>query len=180
MTGPAAGVEEAGAVLHFVPMHRRHLPVVLRIEHRSQPNPWSLGVFYSELAQGASRYYAVARYGTKVVGYGGLMFVADEAHVTNIAIAPAYRRRGFGSALLSHLAMSAARRGSNALTLEVRTGNTGAQAMYQRFGFVQEGVRTNYYPETHEDALVMWLYDLRSPEVQQHLAELGPQGGGAS
>jgi ribosomal-protein-alanine N-acetyltransferase len=171
------GQSRQGAAISFAPMHRRHLPAVLRIEHRSHPKPWSLGVFNSELSQGGSRYYAVARQGGSVIGYGGVMFVGDEAHVTNIAVAPACRRRGVGSALLAHLGMEALKRGSRSMTLEVRAGNAGAQRMYELFGFVQAGVRRNYYPETQEDGLVMWLYDLPSPTVQEHMARLAEPGG---
>ncbi|HET9061557.1 MAG TPA: ribosomal protein S18-alanine N-acetyltransferase [Acidimicrobiales bacterium] len=158
-------------------MHRRHLPAVLRIEHRSHPRPWSLGVFNSELSQGAARYYTVARHAGRVVGYGGIMFVADEAHVTNIAVAPACRRQGIGRALLAHLAIEASARGCQSMTLEVRASNEAAKRMYELFGFVQAGVRHNYYPETHEDGLVMWLYDLASPTVQERLTRLAEPGG---
>lgn len=176
MTG-GEGLTDRGGEICFLPMHRRHLPAVMRIEHRSHPKPWSLAVFNSELSQGGSRYYAVVRQSAKVVGYGGIMFVADEAHVTNIAIAPASRRRGLGSALLAHLVAEALKRGSTSMTLEVRATNTAAQRMYELLGFVQEGVRRNYYPETHEDGLVMWLYDLASPAVQQRLARRAEAGG---
>ena len=77
-------------------MRRRHLPAVIRIERRAHPKPWSLGVFTSELAQGDARYYVVLRVDGKVVGYGGLMFVVDEAHVTNLAIAPRCAARALG------------------------------------------------------------------------------------
>jgi ribosomal-protein-alanine N-acetyltransferase len=150
-------------------MRKRHLPAVLRIEHHAHPKPWSLGVFTGELSQGDSRYYVVLRTGGKVAGYAGLMFVADEAHVTNIAVSPSLRRQGLGSRLLVHLAREATRRSCSAMTLEVRMGNLAAQALYRDFGFVIAGVRRNYYPETHEDALVMWLYELLSPQVQDQL-----------
>ena len=161
-----------GRAVTFEQMRRRHLPSVLRIEHRAHPKPWSLGVLTSELSQGGSRYYVVVRAEGKVAGYGGLMFVADEGHVTNIAIAPALRRQRLGTLLLAHLAHEAASRGCAAMTLEVRMGNVAAQALYKNFGFVAAGVRRNYYPETGEDALIMWLYGLRSPDVQARLDEL--------
>ncbi len=151
------------------PMRRRHLPAVIRIEHRAHPKPWSLGVFTSELAQGDARYYVVMRVDGKVVGYGGLMFVVDEAHVTNLAIAPSMRRQGLGTVLLAHLAREGSRRGCTAMTLEVRVGNIAAQDLYRKFGFEIAGLRRNYYLETGEDALIMWLYRLRSPEVQARL-----------
>jgi len=163
-----------GAVepLRFEPMRRRHLPAVLRIEHKAHPKSWTLGVFTSELAQGDSRYYVVVRAAGKVAGYGGVMFVGDEAHVTNLAVAPALRRQGLGSRLLAHLAKEAMRRGCGSMTLEVRMGNLEAQRLYHKFGFVGAGVRRNYYPETREDALVMWLYDLRSPEVAARIDQI--------
>jgi ribosomal-protein-alanine N-acetyltransferase len=161
------------AEVRFEPMRRRHLPAIIRIEHRAHPKAWSIGVFNSEISQpDGSRYYVVARAEGKVAGYGGLMFVADEAHVTNVAIAPALRRHGLGTLLLAHLAHEATRRGCTAMTLEVRAGNLGAQELYKKFGFAAAGVRRNYYPETQEDAVIMWLNDLRSPEVQAKIAAL--------
>jgi len=165
--------ELGGSEVTFERMRRRHLPAVIRIEHQAHPKPWTLGVFNSELSQDeASRYYVVVRSGGKVAGYGGLMFVADEAHVTNVAVAPALRRRGIGTLLIAHLAHEGARRGCSAVTLEVRMGNTAAQELYKKFGFEAAGLRRNYYPETKEDALIMWLYNLRSPEVQARISGL--------
>jgi [ribosomal protein S18]-alanine N-acetyltransferase len=108
----------------------------------------------------------------KVVGYGGLMFVVDEAHVTNLAIAPSMRRRGLGSLLLAHLAREGSRRGCTAMTMEVRVGNVAAQDLYRKFGFVIAGLRRNYYLETGEDALIMWLYQLGSPEVKARISAI--------
>ncbi|HTW07229.1 MAG TPA: ribosomal protein S18-alanine N-acetyltransferase [Acidimicrobiales bacterium] len=167
-----AGTDAAGHGVHYEHMRRRHLPAVLRIEHHAHPKPWSLGVFTSELAQGDARYYVVARVKGRVAGYAGLMFVADEAHVTNLAVAPGQRRQGLGTRILAHLARQGAERGCAAMTLEVRVSNTAAQELYRKFGFVVEGTRPNYYPETHEDALVMWLYRLRSPEVRERIDRL--------
>jgi ribosomal-protein-alanine N-acetyltransferase len=154
------------------PMRRRHLPAVMRIERRAHPKPWSLGVFTSELAQGDARSYIVLKVDGKVAGYGGLMFAADEAHVTNIAIAPMVRRQGLGTHLLAELAREGVKRHCSAMTLEVRMGNTAAQNLYRKFGFVVAGLRRNYYPETGEDAYIMWLHELRSPEVQARVKSL--------
>jgi ribosomal-protein-alanine N-acetyltransferase len=168
-----AGTPQVGG-RHIVtePMRRRHLPAVMRIERRAHPKPWSLGVFTSELAQGDARSYLVLKVDGKVAGYGGLMFAADEAHVTNIAIAPTVRRQGLGAHLLAELAREGARRQCTAMTLEVRMGNVAAQNLYRKFGFVVAGVRKNYYPETGEDAYIMWLHGLLSPEVQARLKAL--------
>jgi [ribosomal protein S18]-alanine N-acetyltransferase len=150
-------------------MRRRHLPAVMRVERRAHPKPWSLGVFTSELAQGQARHYIVLKVDGKVAGYAGLMFAADEAHVTNIAVALPLRHQGLGSYLLLELARESLRRGCEAMTLEVRMGNVAAQNLYRKFGFVVAGVRRNYYPETGEDAYIMWLRELRSADVQARL-----------
>ncbi|HYA44263.1 MAG TPA: ribosomal protein S18-alanine N-acetyltransferase [Acidimicrobiales bacterium] len=153
-------------------MRRRHLPAVLRIEHRAHPRPWSLGVFTSELAQREGRYYVVARVAGKIRGYGGLMFVADEAHVTNLAVTQALRRRHVGTRILCHLAAESTRRQCRAMTLEVRVSNAAAQQLYRKVGFVDAGLRRNYYSESGEDALIMWLHELDSAGVQDRLREI--------
>ena len=86
------------------PMRKRHLPAVLRIEHRAHPKPWTLGVFTSELAQSDSRYYVVCRAGGKIAGYGGLMFIADAAHVTNLVVDYLMRLQLLGNCMLIILA----------------------------------------------------------------------------
>jgi ribosomal-protein-alanine N-acetyltransferase len=157
-------------------MRRRHLPAVMRIERQSNPKPWSVGVFTGELAQGAERYYVVAKYDRRVCGYAGLMFVADEAHITNIAVGPEVRRQGVGARLLATLVRESLRRHCGSMTLEVRMGNRPAQELYRKFGFESVGTRPRYYSETGEDALIMWLYNLGSPEVRARLGHLGGAG----
>lgn len=153
-------------------MRRRHLRSVLRIEQQVYPRPWSLSLFLGELSLRSTRSYVVARVGGEVVGYGGLMITLDEAHVTTLAVDPAWHRRGLGTRLLAHLARVAVERGACHLTLEVRVSNTAAQALYRRFGFCPEGVRRNYYVETNEDALIMWAHDIDTQAYAARLATL--------
>jgi ribosomal-protein-alanine N-acetyltransferase len=157
------------------PLRRRHLDDVLRIEGGSYPKPWSRNVFQSELdlARSGERFYVAARAGGTVVGYAGLMFVVGDAHVTNIAVAAEQQRSGIGTHLLATLAWEAVRRGCEAMTLEVRVSNTGAQALYRRFGFVPAGVRQRYYENT-EDAIVMWCHDIAAAEFAERLVALCP------
>src|SRR4029077_11526282 len=89
-----------------------------------------------------------------------LMLIVEDAHVTTIAVDPAWHRHKIGSRLLLNLARESAARGATHLTLEVRVSNSAAQAMYRQFGFRPSGVRKNYYVETNEDALVMWADDI--------------------
>lgn len=161
--------------VHIVPMRRRHLRAVLRIEAKVYPRPWSLSLFMSELALRASRAYYVARVGGAVVGYAGLMLTGDDGHVTTIAVDPAWHRRKIGTRLLVHLARQARRRGARNLTLEVRMSNAAAQAMYRQFGFQPAGIRKNYYAETNEDALVMWAHDIDTDAYAARLARIEAQ-----
>ncbi|HEX4862460.1 MAG TPA: GNAT family N-acetyltransferase, partial [Acidimicrobiales bacterium] len=78
--------------VHLVPLRRRHLRSVLKIEGQVYPRPWTLTLFMSELNLRASRYYVAARIGSNLAGYGGLMYNGDEAHITNIAVDPALQR----------------------------------------------------------------------------------------
>ncbi|MGH9189353.1 MAG: ribosomal protein S18-alanine N-acetyltransferase [Acidimicrobiales bacterium] len=167
-----AGGDGDGLVVHMVPMRRRHLRGVLRIEAQVYPRPWSLGLFMSELALRSSRAYYVARVDGEVVGYAGLMVAADDGHVTTLAVDPAWHRRTIGTRLLLTIAGEAIRRGATSLTLEVRVGNVAAQEMYRRFGFAPAGIRKNYYVETNEDALVMWAHDIDEPPYRRRLAAL--------
>lgn len=154
------------------PMRRRHLRGVLRIEEQANPRPWSLSLFLSELRYHDSRVYRVARIGPEVVGYGGLMLVGGDGHVTNLGVAPGHRRRGIATRLLLALAEQALAEGVGALTLEVRMSNTAAQELYRRFGFVPAGVRENYYTDANEDALIMWATDLDTADYRARLREI--------
>jgi ribosomal-protein-alanine N-acetyltransferase len=153
----------------IVAMRRRHLRSVLRIESSVYPRPWSLGLFNSELSMKGSRAYRVAKVGPTIVGYGGLMHVAGEGHVTTLAVDPSWHRCQIGTRLLLTLASTARGWGCTGLTLEVRMGNAPAQELYRRFGFVPAGVRKGYYAETGEDALVMWAHDVDTPAYAERL-----------
>jgi ribosomal-protein-alanine N-acetyltransferase len=165
---PARGPLE----VQLVPMRRRHLRSVLRIEAQVYPRPWSLSLFVSELALRATRVYYVARVDGLVVGYAGLMLAGDDAHVTTIAVDPAWQRRGIASRLLLNCARVAKERGARHLTLEVRVSNAPAQALYRQFGFHPAGVRRGYYVETNEDALVMWAENIDGDEYAERLARI--------
>ena len=93
------------------------------------------------------------------------MTVEDEAHITTLVVAPAARRQGVAPVVLTALLERAVARGADAATLEVRSGNSAARRLYRRFGFAPVGVRRGYYPDgpdgTSEDAVIMWLHDLR-------------------
>ena len=167
--------------LAIEPMQRRDLRRgVMAIESVSYPRPWSQGVFESELAQmraGTRRYLVARRIDGSgkgrgpVVGYSGLWFSGDEAHVTNVAVEPAQQRTGVATALLVALAEAAIDRGCRAWTLEVRVSSAGAQELYRRFGFNPAGVRARYYENT-EDAIVMWCNDIQGEHYRALLGSI--------
>ncbi len=143
-------------------MRRRHLRGVMAIERRVYPRPWSPNLFLAEMAESSNRCYLVARLEREVVGYGGLICYGDEAHITNIAVAPEHQHRGIATRLLHDLILAAVDMGAEAVSLEVRVTNWRAQRLYARFGFRPVGVRRNYYQEVGEDALIMWADEVRS------------------
>ena len=153
-------------------MKRRHLKGVMAIERQVYPRPWSPSLFLSEMAETSNRAYLVAKMDGDVVAYGGVICYGDEAHVTTIAVDPDYQRRKIGTRVLYELLVAAVEMDARAVSLEVRMSNWGAQRMYGRFGFRPVGVRKNYYQETGEDALVMWVDDVNTPDFRQHLGRI--------
>jgi [ribosomal protein S18]-alanine N-acetyltransferase len=161
---------EAPGELEITRMRRRHLRKVMSIESRVYPRPWSTSLFLSELAQRATRTYLVARQAGEVVGYAGMMYTANEAHVTNIAVDPTFHGRKIGTRLLLTIITEAIARGAEVISLEVRVSNLVAQNMYVKFGFAVAGTRKGYYIETNEDAYVMVVEDARSTDFRLRLA----------
>jgi [ribosomal protein S18]-alanine N-acetyltransferase len=167
------GLEQAESPdIQIARMRRRHLRGVMAIERQVYPRPWSPSLFVSEMSAGRTRSYLVATAGRAVVGYAGLISYGEEAHITTIAVDPDYQRMKIGTRLLYELVSEADRMGAQAVSLEVRVTNWGAQRMYSRFGFRPVGVRKNYYQETNEDALVMWTDDIRTARYRQQLERL--------
>ncbi|CAN5380971.1 ribosomal protein S18-alanine N-acetyltransferase [soil metagenome] len=157
------------------PLQPTDLPQVVAIERQVYDRPWSEALFASELAQPTRRYLA-ARADTRdgadrLLGYGGVMDAAGEAHITTVVVDPDVRRRKVASRLVLALLDAAVAMGTTAATLEVRAGNHGAQRLYSSFGFAPVGVRPGYYAPTGEDAIIMWLYDLGGPECTARLRQ---------
>jgi [ribosomal protein S18]-alanine N-acetyltransferase len=153
-------------------LRRRDLRMVMSIERKVFPEPWSTAIFSSELALREGRSYRAARIGRKIVGYLGLMFVGDEAHVTTVAVDGAHQRQGIATLLLLDAVAVSLRHQTRHISLEVAAGNNGAQALYRRFGFVPVGVRKGYYQLTGEDAFVMWAYGIDTPEYAARIGAI--------
>ncbi len=152
------------------PMREEHLPEVMRIERRVFQPGWSEEAFRRDLRNPAAL-YLILRMDGKIVGYAGGWFIVDEFHITNIAVEPEYQQQGFGRRLLHRLLATARERGMRRATLEVRANNTPAQNLYKKFGFRPVGIRKRYYDDG-EDALIMWLDDLDTPEYGAFLKQM--------
>jgi ribosomal-protein-alanine N-acetyltransferase len=118
---------------------------------------WSADMLAAELAgEPGGRYYLVAEEDGALAGYGGLLAPGGgQADVLTLAVSEDRWGRGIGAALLVGLLTEARRRGCTEVFLEVRTDNDRAKRLYQRFGFVQVGLRRGYYQPSGADALVM-------------------------
>jgi len=138
-------------------MKREDLDAVLLVEKKSFLTPWTEPMFLEELENTIARYFVAEVSGT-IAGYAGLWIIMDEGHITNIAVEPSYRRMKIGSRLMEKIIETARDNGVRALTLEVRKSNAAAISMYEKLGFRIEGIRKNYYSDTHEDAYIMWKY----------------------
>jgi len=137
-------------------MELRDIEAVVELEKLSFSTPWSREAFYSELLENPLACYLVAKYAGKVIGYIGMWIIQDEAHITNLAVHPQYRRQHVGKALLAMLINYAKLHGVTRMTLEVRESNVAAQALYRQFGFTSQGVRKGYYTDNNENAIIMW------------------------
>lgn len=131
------------------------LPAVLSIERRAFATPWSLAMFVLELSKPSGICLAASDDEGRLAGYLVCSRYSDIWHLMNVAVDPDRRRAGIASALIRALLEQLDQ--DPRLTLEVRTTNLGAIALYEEFGFTSKGVRPRYYQDTGDDALIMWL-----------------------
>lgn len=136
-------------------MRRADLDRVVEIERESFPMPWSRGAFQYEIEQNRVARCWTCRVDGEIVGYLCLWEIGDEIHITNVAVARAWRRRGIGRYIMTQTLDDARRLGLRAVFLEVRPTNVEALGLYEALGFHVIGRRKGYYYDTGEDALVM-------------------------
>mgnify|MGYP002740069643 CR=1 FL=1 len=142
--------------IRIVPMTADHLDALEQMERTCFSRPWSRKMLAEELEnQCAAFLVAEDSVSGRVLGYAGLMVVADEGYITNVAVFPEYRRQGIAGKLLDVFLRFARANHLAFLTLEVRPSNAAAIALYTRFGFREAGRRRNYYDLPKEDALIL-------------------------
>jgi ribosomal-protein-alanine N-acetyltransferase len=137
-------------------LEQRHLDAVEEIERASYPTPWSRTMFAAELRKPGSLALGAFLEDDTIVGYAFVSRYVDAWHVMNVAVTPAYRRRGIATALLERLLEVTAHDPRRGHTLEVRVSNVGAIRLYEQLGFQSRGIRRGYYTDNREDAVIMW------------------------
>ena len=154
------------------PMGVADLDAVQEIERRSFRTPWPAHAYRTELETNRLASYLVARIQGRVVGYGGMWLMVDEAHITTFAVDPDFRRRRIGERLLLALLDLAVGRNAREATLEVRLSNLAARRLYEKYGFRPVGLRPRYYSDDNEDALILTTEPLAEPAMTARIARL--------
>ena len=145
-------------MIEIIPMEEAHIDGVLAVEEATFSIPWTRADFMREVRENKLAISYIARLDGKIVGYAGMWHVITEGHITNVAVLEEVRGQGIGAMLMEKLIAVALEKEMIGITLEVRIGNAPAQGLYHKYGFRAEGIRKNYYPDTHEDAVIMWKY----------------------
>jgi ribosomal-protein-alanine N-acetyltransferase len=138
---------------------------------------WSEESFYNEMNNHVGRYYSLLcaddpAGAPKVIGYCGFWLIADEAHVTTVAVHPDYRGNALGELMLVQILERSYGNSIHWLTLEVRVTNYNAQNLYYKYGFSSVGMRPKYYQDNQEDALIMTTPDITTEGYRQRYKSL--------
>lgn len=135
-------------------MNEAYLEEVLTINNLCFDPPWSLESLRNELKNKFSK-YIIVKNENSIIGYAALWLIIDETHIINIAIHPDYRGIGASKLLMEAIIDACKERKIPAITLEVRSNNIIAQNLYKKYGFIEEGLRKNYYGDNLH-AIIMW------------------------
>ncbi len=133
-----------------------YISEIAELEKLCFPDPWSENLF-SDLLSNPLAVYFVALSNGKVVGYAGMYHILSEGQIMNVATHPDHRRCGIAEKLFDELLEYAKDNDIEEMTLEVRSQNSGAIALYEKLGFEHVGIRKNYYSSPHDDAVLMSL-----------------------
>jgi [ribosomal protein S18]-alanine N-acetyltransferase len=139
---------------------------VLEVEAESFTNPWTREMYTWELQnRSVCHIFVVRTESCRVAGFCAFWLVFDEIHINNLALRPALRGQGIGTALLQRIFTEARALGARRATLEVRASNQRARRLYERCGFFVAGTRRNYYTNPVEDALILWRDEAPQPQA---------------
>lgn len=145
--------------IELLPLQYEDCERVAEIAKESLPEHWSLQSIRDVLQYENNIYYVVHSIEeNQIIGFAGIMIIADEAELLNIAICPAFRRHGIGKLLLEKMLQAAVDGGACRILLEVRKSNLAARALYDRYSFKEIATRKDYYSNPTEDAVIMERY----------------------
>jgi ribosomal-protein-alanine N-acetyltransferase len=166
---PQGPIKIQNASLAIRRLRPQDIPDVMEIESISfGRHHWSEESFHNEMNNQVGRYYALINTEIgKLIGYQGFWLIADESHITTVAVKPEYRGNALGELMVSHCLERCARQSIHWVTLEVRISNYSAQNLYYKYGFTSVGLRPKYYQDNQEDALIMTTPDISSAEYRQ-------------
>lgn len=144
---------------------------VMEIEEVAHISPWSISGYRHELEENELAYYLVLtpHRGCPIIGYAGFWLIADEAHISTIAIDPQWQRLGLGEYLLLELIKKALQKRAEMITLEVRSSNQTAQNLYMKYDFKYVGKRKRYYKDSNEDAHIMTVLNVQGSNYRAFL-----------
>lgn len=147
----------------FRPMTLADVPIIGELEILCFPAPWSPDTYRNELLHNRFGSYWVmepmaAAALPPIVAYGGYWLMGDEVHIVTVATHPQFRRQGLSEGLMRFMIDECRKAGAALVTLEVRVSNAAAQQLYTKLGFVEVGLRRQYYHDNGEDALLMTLF----------------------
>lgn len=152
-------------------MTAEDVPRVMELEVQCFPTPWHESAYLTEISN-KSAYYIVAKSDGVVVGYSGLWIIMDEAHITTLGVNPKRRNMKIGEQLLVAMLDEVLDRGGRRVTLEVRESNEAARNLYRKYGFSPAAIRRGYYTDNGENAIVMWVSNIQTPEYRARLSRL--------
>ena len=147
-----------------VPFARAHVAEAAALERLCFSAPWSAQALAEELDNPQAVFRAAVDENGRLLGYAGMFHVVDEGFFANVAVLPDCRRQGVASALMDALRAYGETHGLCRLTLEVRVSNAAAIALYERHGYVRDGIRRGFYCEPREDAAIYSLYFAKPKE----------------
>lgn len=141
-------------------MTEADIPYVYAIEHDIFSEPWKEEDFI-KATQNSDNDYLVVEIDNQVVAYCGYWGIPPEGYIYNVAVHKEYRRQQIAYHMLCFLMESAKERGIRRLSLEVRKSNIPAKSLYERLGFIEAGIRKNFYTKPIEDGLIMWYESMQ-------------------
>lgn len=155
------------------PMETSHLAEVMELEKRTYPDSiWPASLFFCEINLNPSGIYFVALKDGKVIGYSGMWLKMRQSHITTVVVDENYRGKGTGMSLVIKLLREAIKHKASHSILEVKKSNEAAIKLYIKLGYKEIGIRKNYYLEDNEDAVVMFLENLKGKSVKEKLEQL--------